>query len=68
MERLEPDFILEKEKNGRLPPSLNSGVIINQCPIEVGIEINHNKFQEPTITLLPVKEKVKEVNYKPNVG
>ena len=48
------DFVLEKDKSGRLPRSLNFATIINKLDFEIGIEINHNKFQDPTITLLPV--------------
>jgi len=55
---LRPDFTLEKDKTGSLPQSLNCGVIINLLPFPIGIEVNHDKFQHPTITLLPVEGKV----------
>jgi len=54
---LQPDLVIEKGKDGRLPPSLNSGIVISKFPFPIGIEVNHDKFQNPTITLLPVEEK-----------
>lgn len=54
---VQPDIILEKDKSTQLPPSLNSGFIVNNLPFSIGIEINHDKFLNPTITLLPVMEK-----------
>ena len=51
---LQPDFVLEKDKSDRLPRALNFATILNKCPLSIGIEINHNKFQDPIITLLPV--------------
>lgn len=55
----QPDLILEKDKSTLLPPSLNSASIINNLPFSVGIELNHTKFLQPTITLLPVTKKDK---------
>lgn len=54
---LQPDFVIEKDKKRPLPPSCNFALIINNLPFSIGVEINHNKFQQPTITLLPVMEK-----------
>lgn len=54
---LQPDLIVEQNKEGRLPRSLNFAIILNKFPFPISIEINHNKFQDPTITLFPVKEK-----------
>lgn len=55
---LQPDFTVKKEETRPLPPSLNFGLLINKLPASVGVEINHDKFQRPTITLLPVTEEV----------
>jgi len=51
---LQPDIILKKGKSNSLPLSLNFARIINKLPFSVGIEVNHDKFLQPTITLLPV--------------
>ncbi len=54
---LQPDLVVEKDKSNPLPPCLNFALVINKLPFAVGIEINHTKFQQTTITLLPVEEK-----------
>lgn len=53
----EPDFVIEIDKDARLPRALNFAIIINEFPFPIGIEVNHNKFQDPIITLIPVEEK-----------